>query len=52
MTMKMENTTTGDGFHNISTNWRSSREFRFSHLLPLRYLMKGQIQESTPWYQQ
>lgn len=43
-TMKMENTTTGDGFHNISTNWRSSREFRFS--ISYRFgTMKGQIKK-------
>lgn len=43
-TMKMENTTTGDGFHNVSTNWRSSREFRFS--ISYRFgTMKGQIKK-------
>ena len=29
-TMKMEMTTNGEGFRNVSTNWRSAREFRFS----------------------
>lgn len=29
-TMKMEMTTTGDGFSYVSTNWRNSREFRLS----------------------
>lgn len=43
-TMKMENTTTGDGFHNVSTNWRSAREFRFS--ISYRFgTMKGQIKK-------
>lgn len=43
-TMKMESTTTGDGFRNVSTNWRSSREFRFS--ISYRFgTMKGQIKK-------
>ncbi len=28
--MKMETTTTGEGFHNVATTWRSAREFRIS----------------------
>ena len=43
-TMKMETTTTGNGFHNVSTNWRSAREFRFS--ISYRFgTMKGQIKK-------
>lgn len=29
-TMKWESTTTGEGFQQVSTNWRSAREFRIS----------------------
>lgn len=37
-------TTEGDGFRNVSTNWRSSREFRFS--ISYRFgTMKGQIKK-------
>ncbi|GKG71503.1 TonB-dependent receptor [Parabacteroides sp. AM58-2XD] len=43
-TMKMEMTTTGEGFRNVSTNWRSAREFRFS--ISYRFgTMKGQIKK-------
>lgn len=43
-TMKMEMTTTGNGFHDVSTNWRSAREFRFS--ISYRFgTMKGQIKK-------
>lgn len=43
-TMKMETTTKGDGFHDVSTNWRSAREFRFS--ISYRFgTMKGQIKK-------
>lgn len=43
-TMKMETTTNGDGFHNVTTNWRSAREFRFS--ISYRFgTMKGQIKK-------
>lgn len=43
-TMKMETTTTGNGFHDVSTNWRSAREFRFS--ISYRFgTMKGQIKK-------
>lgn len=43
-TMKMETTTTGEGFRNVSTNWRSAREFRFS--ISYRFgTMKGQIKK-------
>lgn len=43
-TMKMETTTTGEGFHNVSTNWRSAREFRIS--ISYRFgTMKGQIKK-------
>ena len=43
-TMKMEMTTNGEGFRNVSTNWRSAREFRFS--VSYRFgTMKGQIKK-------
>lgn len=43
-TMKMEMTTNGEGFRNVSTNWRSAREFRFS--ISYRFgTMKGQIKK-------
>lgn len=43
-TMKMETTTAGNGFHDVSTNWRSAREFRFS--ISYRFgTMKGQIKK-------
>lgn len=43
-TMKHEMTTTGDDFKNVSTNWRSAREFRFS--ISYRFgTMKGQIKK-------
>lgn len=43
-TMKMKTTTTGDDFRDISTNWRSAREFRFS--ISYRFgTMKGQIKK-------
>lgn len=43
-TMKMEMTTNGGGFRNVSTNWRSAREFRFS--VSYRFgTMKGQIKK-------
>lgn len=43
-TMKMETTTEGNGFRNVSTNWRSAREFRFS--ISYRFgTMKGQIKK-------
>ena len=43
-TMKMETTTTGDGFRDVSTNWRSAREFRLS--VSYRFgTMKGQIKK-------
>lgn len=43
-TMKMETTTKGGGFHDVSTNWRSAREFRFS--ISYRFgTMKGQIKK-------
>ena len=43
-TMKMEMTTIGEGFRNVSTNWRSAREFRFS--VSYRFgTMKGQIKK-------
>ncbi|MDO4756677.1 MAG: outer membrane beta-barrel protein, partial [Parabacteroides sp.] len=43
-TMKMEATTIGDGFHNVSTNWRSAREFGLS--VSYRFgTMKGKIKK-------
>ena len=43
-TMKMEMTTNGEGFRNVSTNWRSAREFRFS--VSYRFgTMKGQMKK-------
>lgn len=43
-TMKWKMTTTGDDFTNVSTNWRSAREFRFS--ISYRFgTMKGQIKK-------
>ena len=43
-TMKMETTTAGNGFHDLSTNWHSAREFRFS--ISYRFgTMKGQIKK-------
>ena len=43
-TMKMEMTTNGEGFRNVSTNWRSAREFRFG--VSYRFgTMKGQIKK-------
>lgn len=43
-TMKMENTTTGDGFHYTSTTWRHAREFRIS--ISYRFGdMKGSIKK-------
>ena len=43
-TMKMETTTKGEGFHDVSTTWRHSREFRFS--VSYRFgTMKGQIKK-------
>ena len=43
-TMKMETTTTSADFRDVSTNWRSSREFRFS--ISYRFgTMKGQIKK-------
>jgi len=43
-TMKMEMTTTGEGFRDVSTNWRHSREFRLS--VSYRFgTMKGQIKK-------
>ena len=44
-TMKMETSTTGEGFHNISKNWRSAREFGLS--VSYRFgTMKGQIKKA------
>lgn len=43
-TMKMETTTEGTGFRDVSTNWRSAREFRLS--VSYRFgTMKGQIKK-------
>lgn len=43
-TMKMETTTTSADFRDVSTNWRSAREFRFS--ISYRFgTMKGQIKK-------
>ena len=43
-TMKMETTTNSADFHDVSTNWRSAREFRFS--ISYRFgTMKGQIKK-------
>ena len=43
-TMKMKTTTDGDGFRDVSTNWRSARDFRFS--ISYRFgTMKGQIKK-------
>lgn len=43
-TMKHEMTTTGDGFKNVSTNWRTSREFNLS--VSYRFgTMKGSIKK-------
>ncbi len=42
--MKMETTTKSADFHDVSTNWRSAREFRFS--ISYRFgTMKGQIKK-------
>lgn len=42
--MKMETTTTGEGFHNVSTNWRTMRQFNLS--VSYRFgTMKGQIKK-------
>ena len=43
-TMKMESTTKGEGFHDVSTTWRHAREFRLS--VSYRFgTMKGQIKK-------
>lgn len=43
-TMKMETTTKGEGFHDVSTTWRHAREFRLS--VSYRFgTMKGQIKK-------